>query len=216
MRLASALLLVIAHLVITSREAGAQDPPPPIGPYVFDLRATAPGFPNAAPLAESRGLLVDELPGRGLGAELGAHVYVFRWKAVTFGLGAQLVLAQAHADAASPPGQPPLRAVTERFTSFSPQLSFNFGSGDGWSYISAGIGRSQWSVVLDGASPQEADEEVLRSINYGGGARWFIKRRLAFTFDVRFHDVDPGTPFLGRPASPRARLVVMGAGISIR
>ena len=35
-------------------------------------------------------------------------------------------------------------AVNERLTSADGQVSFNFGSAHGWSYLSGGIGRSQW------------------------------------------------------------------------
>src|SRR5690606_38702058 len=118
--------------------------------------------------------------------------YFLTWKSVTFGVGAQVTLARAHSDARAQPGQPPLQAVTERFASFAPQVSFNFGTGDGWSYISGGLGPVQLSLVPDGLPPQPADEEVLRAVNYGAGARWFIKRHLAFTFDIRFYDIDPG------------------------
>jgi hypothetical protein len=185
-----------------------------IGPFAVDVRGTFPGFPADVELAESRGLDVSELPGRGLGVDAGAHVYLFTWKAVTFGLGAQFTHARSRST--PPASSPDLRAVTEEFTSFAPQLSFNFGTGDGWSYISGGIGRSTWSVVPDDQEPGPADEERLFTINYGGGARWFAKPHLAFTFDVRFYAVDPGTPQAELPGSPRTTLLIIGAGISIR
>ena len=65
----------------------------------------------------------------------------------------------------------------------SPQLSLNFGNGNGWSYLSVGIGRSLWSITPDGAQSRPIDEEPIRTINYGGGARWFIKPHLAFSLD---------------------------------
>ena len=52
-----------------------------------------------------------------------------------------------------------LRAVTETFTSLSSELSLNFGNGNGWSYLSGGIGVSTWSIVPDGAAPLPVDEE---------------------------------------------------------
>jgi hypothetical protein len=148
--------------------------------------------------------------------DVGAHVYLLKWKAITFGLGGQATLARASSSPTTPSGRAPLRPVTERFTSLAPQLSFNFGTGDGWSYISGGIGRASWSIVPDGAEQGEADRERLKTINYGGGARWFIKQHLAFTFDVRFYAVDPGTPVLGRTGSPRTTMLFMGAGVSVR
>ena len=39
----------------------------------------------------------------------------------------------------------------------------------------------------------DADQQRVETINYGGGARWFIKPRLAFSIDVRFYAVSPTT-----------------------
>jgi hypothetical protein len=100
--------------------------------------------------------------------------------------------------------------------SASPQLSFNFGSGHGWSYLSAGLGRSQWSLHPTSESAGAADAEVLPTFNYGGGARWFIKEHLAFSFDVRVYQVQPGSPFGANPGSPLAQVLTIGAGVSVR
>jgi hypothetical protein len=211
---ASSLLCALVLCGAGATTAAAQDPPPPIGPLAFDLRGSFPGFPRDPQLAASRGLDVRELPGRGLGLDAGAHLYLVKWRAITFGVGAQLTLARAKR---SPPAQATaLRSVTERFVAFTPQLSFNFGTGHGWSYLSGGLGPSQWSVVPDGADPGPADEQRLRVVNYGGGARWFARPHVAFTFDVRFYDIDPGPPFGDRPGSPRARMIVIGAGVSVK
>lgn len=212
---AAASLCTLALLCACATVAEAQEAPPPIGPFVFDLRGSFPGFPKEPALAASRGLDVRELPGRGLGLDAAAHVYLVRWRAMTIGVGAQLTLARA---TSSPPGQAPglLRPVTSRFVAFTPQLSFNFGTGDGWSYVSGGLGPSQWSIIPGGADPGPADEERLRVVNYGGGARWFARPHLAFTFDVRFYDIDPGPPHFDRPGSPRSRMIVIGAGISVK
>jgi hypothetical protein len=208
------LLLALLFVV---RAGDAQEPPPKIGPFVIDGQITAPGFPSdSQQLADSRGLLLQELPGRGFGIHAGAHVYVFKWKAVTFGLGGDLTMNRAHQDAPQISSDLFGRAVTERFTHIAPQLSFNFGDGDGWSYLSGGIGYSKWSVVPDGEAPQAPDEERLYTINYGGGARWFIKRHLAFSFDVRFYAIDPTTPLPGRTNGPRTTLLSIGAGISVK
>ena len=179
---------------------------------MLDIRGTYLKFTQEEQLAASRGLSVAELPGRGLGGDAGLHVYVFKWKAVTFGLGAQGIFGRGTTAAQGTS----VRAVTERFSSFTPQLSFNFGDGEGWSYISGGIGLAQRVIVQTGAPITEVDEERLRTVNYGGGARWFIKTHLAFTFDVRFHQIDPGTPRFGLPGSPRSTLFTAGAGVSLK
>lgn len=204
-------------LLLGAHAASAQEPPPRIGPFVIDLHGTVPRFPaEDQQLADSRALQVNELPGRGLGLHTGAHVYLLKWKAITFGVGADLTIARAHQKAPQLGEDVFARAVTERFTHFAPQISFNFGDGDGWSYISGGIGTSTWSVVPDGQRARDPDVERLKTINYGGGARWFIKRHLAFSFDVRFYAIDPSTPILDLANGPRTTLLIMGAGISVK
>ena len=56
----------------------------------------------------------------------------------------------------------------------APQLSFNFGTSDGWSYLSVGAGTARVNAEATGSSS---------AINAGGGARWFMKRHLAVGFD---------------------------------
>ena len=170
---------------------------------MIDLHGTNTSFPDDPNLAASRGLSQSELPGRGLGGDVAVHVYPFKYRAVTFGLGGRLTVSRAHRSQENPA----LRPVTERFTYLGPQLSFNFGTGDGWSYISGGIAASTWSVVPDGSMPQPPDEERLRTIDYGGGARWFIKSHLAFSFDVRFYAINPTSPTFTLPGGPRTTLL---------
>jgi len=194
--------------------AFAQEPPPKIGPFVIDLHATVPRFPGDLQLAESRNMMLAELPGTGLGVQAGVHIYLFKWRAITFGVGGEVASSRARQTPAE--GTQNVRAATEEFRSIAPQLSFNFGSGTGWSYISGGIGQSTWSIVPEGRTPFPSDSERLRTINYGGGARWFAKKHLAFSFDVRFYAIDPGTPYFGFPGSPRATLLIIGAGVSVK
>jgi hypothetical protein len=211
----AALLLTLVGLSLASR-AAAQEPPPKIGPFVLDVQGTVPRFPDDDQLVRSRDLLAREMPGAGLGLHASANLYVFTWKAVTFGLGADAAFARAHQSAQPISANVTGRPVTERFTHLAPELSFNFGTGDGWSYLSGGIGRSTWSIVPDGGDPLNADRERLETINYGGGARWFVKPHLAFSVDARFYAIYPGTPDGGRPGGPRTTLLIVGAGISVK
>jgi hypothetical protein len=213
--------LAIVLLLSMAAPARAQDPPPRIGPFVLDLHATVPQFPNEDPqLAASRGMQVAELPGRGLGVQAAAHVYVLKVKVITFGLGAEFAASRARKTpdvAATATTTVGLRSSEERFSTFSPQLSLNFGNGHGWSYLSGGIGFANWAVVPEGQEGFGADSEKLRTLNYGGGARWFAKSHLAFSFDVRFYAIDPGTPFIANQlGSPRTTLMIIGAGISLK
>lgn len=200
-----------------ARPGRAQDPPPPIPRFALDLRATVPKFTTEEELAASRGVAQTELPSRGWGGDVGLHIYLLKWKVVTFGLGGQLTLARAvKSPRPASAGVAAVEGLTERFTSVTPQLSFNFGDGDGWSYISGGIGPAQRTLVPTGSDLSVIDEQRLRTINYGGGARWFIKSRLAFTLDVRFHQIDPAPGLLGLPGPPRSTMLIIGAGASFK
>ena len=52
--------------------------------------------------------------------------------------------------------------------------------------------------------------DTTRSLNFGGGARWFIKPRLAFSVDLRAHRM------VGGDATPPVSVFAVGAGLSIR
>jgi len=211
MRVAVAILVFFSAMP----RAHAQEPPPPIPWFVADLHGTFARFPHSLAVADSRNLTLAELPRPGLGLQIGVHFYPLRWRAITFGLGAEVAGARSRFE---PPAAAavPLQSSTEKFLTAAPQLSFNFGSGSGWSYLSGGIGFSQWSLIPDGREPYPGDSERLETINYGGGARWFAKPHLAFSFDARFYAINPGSPYLGHPGTPRTTMFVIGAGVSIK
>jgi hypothetical protein len=210
-RVAVAIVLMLCTVPPAAR---AQDPLPRIPLVVVDLHGTFTNFPSSTDLAQSRGLPAGDLPGAAPGADLALHIYPLRWRAITFGIGGQVTFERArHTPTAAEGASAP---TTERFFSGGPQLSLNFGSGAGWSYISGGIGRSVWQIVPDGADPQAADQARLNTSNYGGGARWFMRKHLAFSFDVRFYAISPGPSTLEAKGSPRTRLVIIGAGASVK
>lgn len=209
-------VLIAAGALASGRVLRAQEPPPRIPFLVVDLHGTFTRFPVDPDLGASRSLADGELPGAALGGDVGLHFYPLRWRAITFGLGANVAYSRAHHVPAAVNGATTLRPVTERFVSAAPQVSLNFGSGTGWSYLSGGLGQSVWQIIPDGADPLDADQERLKTINYGGGARWFMKKHLAFSFDVRFYAINPGAPSVDLPGSPRTRLLVIGAGASVK
>ena len=43
-----------------------------------------------------------------------------------------------------------------------------------------------------------------------------MKSHLAFSFDVRFYAINPGTEYIGLPGSPRTTLTIIGAGVSVK
>lgn len=210
---------LVLVLVSLSRQAFAQDPPPPIPWVVVDLHGSIPRFPSDdALLAASRNMNIAELPGSGLGAQLGLHIYPLRTRIVTVGLGGELAIGRARQTplpGATGADGKPLRPADERITSLSPQLSLNFGNGSGWSYLSAGLGQTTWSLATDDLVDYPPNSDSLKTLNYGGGARWFIKPRLAFSFDVRFYAISPGFAYIFQ-GTPRTTLLIIGAGVSLK
>jgi len=201
--------------ILFAGAANAQEPPPRIPIVAVDLQVTIPKFPSEQSLADSRGMTLAELPGRGVGVHAAVTFYPLKWRVITFGIGGEVTVNRASQTPSE--GVTGVRAAEEKFLSASPQISFNFGSGNGWSYLSGGLGPSQWSLIPDGRDePFPSDTERLKTLNYGGGARWFAKPHLAFSFDFRFYAITGGTPYLGYPGSPRTTLLIIGAGASFK
>jgi hypothetical protein len=154
--------------------------------------------------------------GFGGGGEVGAHGYLFRWKAVTFGVGASVHTSAGQRTPATPKGAttPPGPTVKTRFQAVTPQLSLNFGHRMGWSYISGGIGRAKFRAWRDDLTPEEG--ESTRALNYGGGARWFMNNHVAFSVDFRFYALNPVEPSTQGAGHPRMTFGVGSVGISLR
>jgi hypothetical protein len=144
------------------------------------------------------------VPSRGWGIDAGAHVYPFQLGAARVGIGGMLLRARG---TVSFENQPDVAAL---LTAIAPQVSVNFGSRAGWSYLSAGIGRAQ---IMTKVAQRLLDSGTRTAMNIGGGARWFAKSRLAFSFDVRFHMVRAGGDVMPTPGTT---LVAASAGISLR
>lgn len=192
----------------------AQPPQEPIGLYVIDLQGSLVPFSRNVELAENRELNPPDTPGAGAGYQVGAHVYPFRWHIITFGIGASFhsSLADQRPGERSPnPDGPTLR---KRFTAVAPQLSFNFGGRDGWSYLSGGIMPSRLSLFpLNTESPEQKTSGTL---NYGGGVRWFINDRVAFSIDLRLYAISPIEQVGDTPGSPRMTQMTLNVGASFR
>src|SRR3954468_13990832 len=153
--LALAVACVIVVVCVHGRAYG-QEPPSRLPRIVVDLHGIIPVFPNDnAQLAKSRcvsdqarQLSVGELPGAGLGGRVGVHLYLLKWRAMTIGLGGEVLVGRSTSTPIDTTAA--FVAVNESLTSADGQVSFNFGSAHGWSYLSGGIGRSQWSIVPAG------------------------------------------------------------------
>jgi hypothetical protein len=187
----------------------------PIGPYVADARLTFARFKEDPGIAAAIGVRSTNLPTRGLGFVFGAHWYPLRRGSLALGIGGEFIAAQdTRTLAPAAEGEPEGPTVETTLRSLSPQISLNFGKKDGWSYISGGMGSSTFTV-------QRIDQPLgegaqARTINYGGGARWFTNKRLAVSVDLRFYSV-AAQPFAsGRPALPKSKMMVISGGIGVR
>jgi Outer membrane protein beta-barrel domain len=200
-------------------DAAAQ-PLGPIGKFVVDARGSFARFKEDVAVADGIDVDAENLPTRGLGIAAGAHWYPLRYSKITFGLGGEILLARDRrtvttTSTTTPPTVTEGPTVTTRLSAIAPQLSFNFGHGQGWSYISGGIGWARITSEVESAPFNETAART-RAINYGGGARWFTGPHLAFTFDVRFYAISPRTATATLPSYPRTKVLVIGAGVSLK
>jgi hypothetical protein len=214
-RLAPLTLLALLAAAATS-PAAAQQPDAPPGPFALDVRWAMPSFNTGSAVADPLGFRTAQLPSRGWGLDLGAHVYPIRGKRVALGLGADLIRTKG-SKAPDPEDEAAVNDPTleTRFTAFVPQVSLNFGTGRGWSYIGGGYA---WTQRATG--DVEADVPLgprAMGLHYGGGARWFLNPHVAFSFDLRFfrlpEQADEGTTV---PFQPKTRLFMASAGLSFK
>ena len=163
-------------LLGTQVEAQGLTPGKP-GPFVIDVRGVTSGIPASPGLYPDLG---DQfvVPARGFGFDVGAHIYLFSLGPARLGIGANYIEVRGTAADADATLQ-----------TIAPQLSFNFGTSDGWSYLSLGAGTARVNAGAEASSS---------AINAGGGARWFLKRHLAVGFDVRFHRIAADGDTMGK------------------
>jgi Outer membrane protein beta-barrel domain len=183
--------------------------------FTGDARLTFPGYEQSDSVATSLGVDKLALPERGLGLVFGAHLYPLRKGVVTLGLGAELMASKRSSTIEATTTAATASTVNTRFSAFSPQISLNFGSKQGWSYISGGVGFGAFTTELASKPVPDAEGRV-KVINYGGGARWFVNDHVAVSLDLRFYAVNPQDASLGRPAYPRMTIMAISAGIGLK
>jgi hypothetical protein len=186
------LALSVAAVVLAVRaEAQSLNPGPP-GPFVIDVRGVTSGVPHSEALFPELPAGAS-VPTRGFGIGVGAHVYAIRLGPARFGLGVDAMWARGSTPDAS-----------SRLFTADPQISINFGTSDGWSYLSAGAG-----VASVNANPGAISDKV-STINWGGGARWFLGPHLGVGFDIRIRTFKAGD------FTPKGTSVAIGAGVSMK
>ena len=211
MRIAYSLLPVLLFPVGSFAQTAE-----PIGPVAIDVRVAAPRFKENADVASALGVSTANMPTRGLGLAGGLHWYPLRMGRVTLGVGGEVLFSGASntLEAEDDTGEDG-PTVKTRFNAVSPQVSLNFGTGRGWSYLSGGLGWGSFTTEREDDPVAEADGSP-RVLNYGGGARWFAKDHLAFCFDLRFYAINGQEASTGRPAYPKVTLMIISAGVSFK
>jgi len=205
-------LLALTLLILAPSEARAQHDDP-VGPFVIDAHVAFPSLSSSDSVAAAYGFRPDQLPERALGFQIGAHVYPWHMRRTALGLGATLLRGRGQ----QVPGEdatPTDPTVESRVSALTPQISLNFGTARGWSYISAGYGWTR-RTTGDAATTIESGPS-LATLSYGGGARWFLAAHVAFSFDLRFYRLPTQDADVNVPAVPGYTMFVGTAGISFK
>ena len=187
-----------------------------IPPYVLDIRLLALKVPKAEGFSSPYSVAAAALPAMAPGGEVGLHVYPLRTRTWAIGLGAAGEVARGHASASkNSSGAVTGADVTVHLLAITPQLSLNFGTLAGWSYLSLGVGASNFYLDTP-TTPSSTLVPRRKTVNYGGGGRWFFRDRMAFTLDLRFYAFNPVAEDANIKPSPRVTTMVIGAGLSFR
>jgi len=194
--------------------------------FAGDLHVASVGMPTAEGWIPVPVIGDTPLPGRGFGIAGGASVYPLRLGIITFGAGVSISAGKGTGESltiTTGSGATEVTVVTPimRTAVFNviPQLSINFGHKPGWSYLSAGLGTTRVSSSMDavGTTPQVIVPETWnQAINFGGGARWFMKPHLGASFDVRFVKLGSRAASGSIPAAKRTQMITFSVGISIQ
>ena len=170
----SMMMAVLAAAAPAGAQTPATAPPDRPGPYVIDIRGVTIGAPQGAAFYPPvpAGTVI---PTRAFGFDVGGHVYLFQFGPARVGVGANLLRFRGTASPATTTvaAAPDMKTTT---TTLAPQVSFNFGSSEGWSYLSAGFGTAHVNTARSSFDKGEAlthESGSLSSVNLGAGARWF-------------------------------------------
>jgi len=186
--------------------------------FTIDLHAATVGLPTAegwVPVVSAD----TEIPGRGWGLAGGGTVYPLRLGIVTFGFGAILSTGGGQSGSGDPATTIVTPVVHTSVINLAPHVSINFGHKMGWSYLSAGLGTTKVKSSADavGTTPEVVIPEAWnQALNFGGGARWFMKEHLGAGFDVRFVKLGSRAATTTLPAAQRTQTWSISVGVSIQ
>jgi hypothetical protein len=215
------VFLLAVSLCLGTASRGFAQQKEPLPRAVADIRASSAGLPTGLGWtpAVPAGTVV---PGRGIGLEAGAHVYFARFRLGGLGVGSTFLVARGKASPPESETSTPrsLPGVATKLRSVVPQVSLNFGHRLGWSYLSAGLGRTRVrSEVVEapaGTPIRPAESDWARTINYGAGARWFITNHLGLSVDLRWFKIAAVDATATSGPLPKQSLLTASAGITLK
>src|SRR5512134_2980895 len=145
----------------------------PIPPAVVDARLVFASLGEDAVTAADLAIESEQMPARALGIVAGVHVFPIRTGSFALGIGGDWLIARGSKAPVDDedPLTPPELTIHRRLQGLSGQLSLNFGHRDGWSYLTAGMGRLVFQTYAGDTVPTDPYGKM--TINMGGGARWF-------------------------------------------
>lgn len=214
-RIASPFALLVA---LAAPAAAQQDEALP--PFVFDVHGLYAKHKNEPSVATELDVASGNLPAHTFGLVGGGHVYVLRGSKIKIGFGGTFLAAGGHdtIETTNTDGSMTTSPTVQRhFRSIDPEISFNFGHRNGWSYISGGIGgRSR--LYLDRADAPASNAPARSTLTYGAGARWFANNHVAFSVEVRWYSIaeQPASLANNIQLEPRTTLMVLSGGISLK
>jgi hypothetical protein len=207
-----AVLMILALLAAAPAFAQQTAPLPPI---VLDVRGFMTGVGPDPASAIGLNLPASDLPGRVRGLSGGVTFYPMRRQGMSLGIAGELVLGRGRRTTTDTTGATPDIKTATRLTAWSGNVSLNFGTRNGWSYVTAGYGPTYFATYLDdGVTAHVIPRDMVP--NAGGGARWFSSKHVAFEFDVRLYFTSPLAATDVFSGHGRRKLTVLSAGISIR
>jgi len=212
LRAASMLLMLAAPAAAQQKE--------PLPPFVADIHGIFARHKSEPSIATELDVAPGNLPSRSFGLVGGAHVYVLRGRKIAIGVGGTVLMGGGHNSLETTAADGTVTTsptVRRHFRSIDPEISFNFGHRNGWSYISGGM-LGQSTLYLDREDAPAANPPHRTTLTYGAGARWFTTDHVAFSVEVRWYSIaeQPAAAATKIMLEPRTTLMVLSGGISIK
>lgn len=205
---ALAVVLTAWLMVAAASPPASGQPREALGGWAIDLRGAFGALPTTAGWTPPLGT-GSVVPGRGFGVEGGVHVLAGPGRHRRLSLGVSGVAVQGRSTSATTSV-----TVTSRLVGLVPHIGVNFGHRRGWSYVSAGGGAASVTSTVKGGTEDPATWGLV--VHYGGGARWFVRERVAVSLDLRFWALTPRAATATRPSAAASTRVFVSAGVAVR